>query len=56
MVDIIDSGLSGHLIAPNFAALLLPFVRAGPDWYRWLVNTVTYFAGFLLAITSADLF
>lgn len=40
MVDIIESGLSDHLVAPNFAALLLPSLRSGPEWFRYLVNTV----------------
>ncbi|KAM0788279.1 hypothetical protein ACM66B_001426 [Microbotryomycetes sp. NB124-2] len=40
MVKIIESGLSDHLVAPGFAALLLPKLRSMPDWFRWIVNTV----------------
>lgn len=41
MVEIIDSGLSDHLIAPGFAALTLPAIRSMPEWFRWIVNTVS---------------
>lgn len=40
MVQIIESGLSDHLVAPGFAKLLLPSVRSAPEWFRWFVNTV----------------
>lgn len=41
MVEIIESGLSDHLIAPGFAALMLPNVRSMPEWFRWFVNKVS---------------
>lgn len=40
MVEIVESGLSDHLIAPGFAALTLPSIRSAPEWFRWIVNTV----------------
>lgn len=40
MVEIIESGLSDHLVTPNFAALLLPSLRSAPEWFRWIVSTV----------------
>lgn len=40
MVDIVCSGLSAHLVAPGFAALVLPYMRAGPEWLRTVVNVV----------------
>lgn len=41
MISIINSGYSAHLITPHFAAALLPLVRVLPDWYRYLLNTVS---------------
>lgn len=41
MVKIIESGLSDHLVAPGYAAFMLPNLRAFPEWFRWIVNTVS---------------
>jgi hypothetical protein len=40
MVEIVESGLSDHLIAPGFASLTLPAIRSMPEWFRWTVHTV----------------
>ena len=38
MVRIISSGLSDHLVAPQFAAFVLPAVRCLPEWFRVSIN------------------
>ncbi|KAL8280308.1 hypothetical protein RQP46_007225 [Phenoliferia psychrophenolica] len=38
MVGIIESGLSAHLVAPGFAALVLPALRCMPAWFGWFIH------------------
>ncbi|GAA98510.1 uncharacterized protein L969DRAFT_88563 [Mixia osmundae IAM 14324] len=39
MFALIDSGLSGHKVMPLYASLILPSIRALPEWHRFVVNT-----------------
>ncbi|KAK4057449.1 hypothetical protein OIO90_001518 [Microbotryomycetes sp. JL221] len=40
IVDIINSGVSSHLLAPSMAGVLLPSLRCVPDWVGWILSKV----------------
>ena len=40
MFDIINSGLSGHLVAPSLTSALTPATRCAPAWFGFLLMKV----------------
>ena len=40
MVEIVESGLSQHVVMPTFVGLTLPLVRAFPDWFGHIIHKV----------------